>query len=188
MARKSAESYFTATFHDPWYRHKYGDVRYCIHCKKALPKSESAPDYSLGMPVFWVECKNNDRSGRWTWKELVCGREKQRQFLIDNDGWLYIVLGTGRMPKGKSAYLVPIRAWVEEIEPVLLDKNISSFGKVASLNKDGSCRVGSIGGDDLLSDWRLEWNKKFIIPKGHEFWHIYMDKLEESLKMVRECL
>lgn len=91
------------------------------------------------------------------------------------------------MPNGKSAYFLPFDAWVEEIEPILLSNNISSFGKAATLKKDGTPRAGSIGGDDLLSEWRLVWeNGSFQIPRKHEFWDCYYDKLLETIKWVEK--
>ncbi|MHA2201806.1 MAG: hypothetical protein ACXABN_18200 [Candidatus Thorarchaeota archaeon] len=166
MKAKAAEKAFRDMVKRHNYKwHKYGDVRYCIHCKKALPKSEHAPDFSLWEVYNWVECKNSDKTGRWNASELMVGgtRENQRVFLLENNGWLFILLGTGRAPKGKSAYFIPFKEWVDKIEPIL------DVNKMRSIRK--SCKGKRPGADLLLQSYRLEWEDGgWNIPKGHLFW------------------
>lgn len=180
MKAKAAEVAFremAKRYNFKW--HKYGDVRYCIHCHKALPKSEQAPDFSLWEVYNWVECKNSDSTGRWNASELMEGgsREKQREFLLENDGWLFIVLGTGRAPKGKSAFLLSFSDWINRFEPILEHNNMRSIRKSSKGNRPGA--------DLLLQSYRLEWHDGgWNIPNGHPFWwHLYQQVSTLKLKL-----
>lgn len=165
-------------------RHKYGDVRYCIHCKKAQPKSEHAPDYSMWEVYNWIECKNNpDSSPRWNWTEISeeGERKNQRKFLLKNDGWLFIVLGTGRAPKGKSAFFLPFSDWVEKIEPILNENNMRSIRKSSKGKRPGA--------DLILQSYRLKWDKGgWIIPEGHLFWADLFERLCVELGKIYPLL
>jgi hypothetical protein len=184
MKAKAAETAFREMAKRYGYGwHKYGDVRYCIHCHKPLPKSEQAPDFALWEVYNWVECKNSDASGRWNASELMEGgtREKQREFLLEREGWLFILLGTGRAPNGKSAYLIPFHEWVKRYEPIL------ESNKMRSIRKTG--RGKRLGADQMLSSYRLDWNDGgWIIPNGHPFWWHLHTKLTKKLEEVREYL
>lgn len=182
MAGKS-ESIFRAMIKaNGWAWHKYGDVRYCIYCHKPLPKSELMPDYLVCLKPIWVEVKNNDSSGRWSWASDIGpdgARKAQRQFLIDNDGFLFIELGIGRHPTDFSAYLIPMREWVR-IEPDLLTQQ-------ASLAKDDTKRT--IGADTILAEWRLAWERgTWVIPKGHVWWYHLHSLTTELLHKIEEML
>ena len=166
MKAKAAEKSFREmmkSYNFGW--HKYGDVRYCMHCRRPLPKSENAPDYSAWAVYNWVECKNSDSTGRWNASELMEGgaRANQRKFLLDRAGWLFIVLGTGRAPKGKSAYFIPFQEWVDRIEPAL------ELNKMRSIRKESKGKRP--GADLLLQSYRLKWKDgHWTIPKEHDYW------------------
>ena len=180
MPVKRAESSFKETLKAyDWRWHKYGDVRYCIHCHKPLPKSENAPDFSAWVVYTWVECKNSNSTGRWVWTEISEGgdRANQRAWLIENGGWLYIELGTGRAPKGKSAYLVPFKHWLNRIEPFLIENGMKSIRKETIGNRPGA--------DDFLALWRLDWrNSHWEIPKNHYWWYSLRTALYKELEFV----
>ena len=170
MGGKKAEAKWRAVCkRNLWYWHKYGDVRYCIYCKGVLPKTERAPDFAVAVSFTYVECKNNDKTGRWSWKELADGgtRHNQREWLLNEGGWLFIELGLGRAPKGKSAFLVPFGFWVDHIEPQLIELGMASIRK-DTRGKDGK----RPGADEILARFRLEWVTKegWIIPNGHDWW------------------
>jgi hypothetical protein len=159
--------------------HKYGDVRFCIHCRKPLPKSEQAPDFSLWEVYNWVECKNSDKSGRWAASEIMEGgaRENQRAFLLEKNGWLFILLGTGRAPKGKSAFLIPFHEWVDKIEPIL------ELNKMRSIRKESKGKRP--GADLLLQSYRLDWEDGgWKIPRGHLYWTTLFETLCHLLQDV----
>ena len=163
-----------------WGWHKYGDVRYCIHCHQPLPKTERAPDYLLA-PVFtWVECKNNDATGRWDWKNDIGpegNRKNQREWLKEHNGWLFIELGQGRAPNDRGAFLIPWLDW-ERLEASLLEQ------KQYSLRYRGL--RGRLGADMMLMQYKLEWNKGWYIPGHHIFWFALHSKLREATIAVEK--
>lgn len=167
--------------HYGWYRHKYGDVRYCIHCHKPQPKSERAPDYAVAPIATWVEAKNNDAKGRWSWIELLADgdRSNQRDWLLEKGGWLFIELGLGRAPNGKGAWLVPFKLWVEQVEPVLLEKGMRSLRYTQK-------QKAKPGADEFLHKWALAWetNVGWTIPDGHVWWRALADRTEDLLLEV----
>lgn len=173
-----------------WY--KFGDVRYCIHCHKPLPKSERKPDFVTATVSTYVETKNSNAKGSWAWTELLPegSRCLQRAFLEENGGWLFIELGTGKAPDNKGAWLVPWLAWVNNIEPELLRRNQRSLQYKTAYNKDSvSTRGNHIGADLLLIEYALTWKPKqgWIIPKGHIWWRALHHHLVKSVEKVEEC-
>jgi|SRR3990167_3472063 len=173
---KEAEGYFKETARAlGWAWHKYGDVRYCPHCHGVLPKSETMPDFCLITLPILVECKNSNSTGRWEWKSDIGpeGKRTIQRERLNPDGWLYIVIGSGRVPKEKGAWLIPWQAWLKIEEALLL-------GKQASLPFKGSQRL--IGAVTLFSGFELVWEKgKFLIPNEHIFWETYVKALDRQL-------
>lgn len=184
---KEAEARVRAlTNYYKWFKHKYGDVRYCNVCHSALPKSENAPDFYIAQIGDWVEAKNSDASGAWNCSEIYedGARKNQRAFLIENKGWLFIELSDGKSVKDKSAYLVPFGAWLGIIEPKLIKKGMKSIRRTTTYNKDGSIR--RIGADILLDNYKLEWipTVGWTIPAGHFYWTILKEKLLIALDKI----
>lgn len=186
MVKKAEQRLRDLVNHYGFWAHKYGDVRYCVHCHRPLPKSERAPDYYVSQIGSWIECKNNDSSGTWRCAEIMEGGERQlqREFLNENGGWLFIELADGRAPKKAVAYLVPWDIWIGQIEPVLVKENMSSFRRETTYNKDDSIR--RLGGDRLLSDWELKWeqNTGWTIPHDHIYWERLRAKLSDMIKEI----
>lgn len=186
MSRKKAEEGARSLFKRyGYFWHKYGDVRYCIHCQKPLPKSEKAPDYATAAIATWVECKNSNNTDRWPWKEIYIDgpRSEQRNFLIENGGWLYILLGPhDEIITHWSAFLVPFDEWVAIVEPILLEYNMSSIGQHASRGKPGA--------DELLAKYKLEYVRGtgFTIPKGHIWWHRMYERATLLIKYLEKTL
>jgi hypothetical protein len=176
MARKSSEKRFRemAKSHNFWWV-KYGDVRYCVHCGKALPKSELKPDFAVSPGlVTYVECKNSDSTGRWNWTEIgpEGARSNQRAWLQEHNGWLFIELGTGKAPNGVSAWLIPWLRWEKHIEPILGASGQSSIKMETEYNQDGGRTRGMLGGNELFEGYGLEWQTRvgWRIPRGHPWW------------------
>lgn len=174
-----------------WYHHKYGDVRYCIHCHQPLPKSELAPDFAVAPIFYWIECKNNDSTGRWNWKSDIGpegARSRQREWLKTNSGWLFIQLGKGRAPKGKAAWLIDFEAWEKVVEPRLIANNISSVrleGQYTSMDKGYRPPAEEYLGTFTQLMWK---DGGWIIPKGHKFWRRLEEDLQINLNRVRSML
>jgi hypothetical protein len=161
--------------------HKYGDVRYCIHCHHPLPKTEKAPDFLAALLYTWVECKNSNSTGRWDWAGDIGpdgARTGQRQWLTENQGWLFIELGQGRADRDqRSCYLIQWSDWLE-LEPTLQQK---------SIRKESHGRF--IGGDELFSQHRLVWvNSQWEIPPDHSWWDWLSSKLEATEQWVKMSL
>lgn len=182
MSRKIGEEFFRAIAkHHAWYWHKYGDVRYCMNCHQPLPKSENAPDFAVGFLHTWVEAKNSDASDTWRWTEIAedGARANQRKWLLENKGWLFIVLGPGPAPGKRSGYLIPFHTWVEEIEPILIDQRLMSIRRDAYGKRPGA--------DQYLARWRLDWEKGgFVIPPLHEWWRVLKGQLLSQLLEVEK--
>jgi len=183
--KESEQSFVQFTHAMGWGHHKYGDVRYCMYCHKPLPKSELKPDYLLA-PVFtWVECKNSNATGRWTWRDDIGPggkRELQRKFLTENGGYLYILLGKGRPVRDKMTWIIPWGDWLQKIEPKLLELNIASIAYFSTSR--------TVGAKDIIefAPYQLVWEKGkgWVIPKGHPFFIRYLEKLKAELEKYGE--
>ena len=187
MPKKAEARIRDMTGYYGWFRHKYGDVRYCIHCHAPLPKSENAPDYYVAQIGDWVEAKNNDASGTWHCAEIMEGGDRagQRKFLTENGGYLFIELADGKAPDKAAAYLVPWNKWLAAIEPKLTELGMKSIRRETAYNKDGTIR--RYGADILLKAYELEWStgEGWLIPKGHIYWYDLVYKLELALERYR---
>lgn len=203
MGVKSAEGRLTTTLKKCGigYWHKYKDMRYCPICKNLIPKEqealpktkspeeqESVPDYAVAPFHFWIECKNNDAGGTWNFTELFPysvnqkGRYKQRNFLINHNGWLYVELGIGRAPNGVGAFLVPFQVWVDEIEPGLIEKGISSI-RFEDTGRGTDAHLY------VPQEYWLVWdNGGFVIPSDHVFWLEVSERLGNMVKMVQQIV
>lgn len=189
MSKKKAESRLRDLLnHYEWYGHKYGDVRYCIHCHKPLPKSERAPDYYISQVGTWIECKNNDSTGTWKCSEIMENGERQlqREFLNENGGWLFIELADGRAPKKAAAYLIPWVHWRDLIEPVLENEGMKSIRRETTVNNDGSTR--RFGADLLFNGYELKWTQNigWVIPVNHIFWASLKKVLRDTLNYLEK--
>ena len=190
MRKKAEKRVKDIANHYGYYSHKYGDVRYCIHCKKPLPKTERAPDFYISQIGDWVEAKNNDSSGRWNCSELFEDGERanQRQFLIDNDGWLFLELSDGHGPSNTSAWLISFWNYLHAVEPMIIEDGLKSIRRENRLAKDGS--VIRYGAETYLAGYELEWEQHtgWIIPKGHPYWLHLREELKEALEIVESKL
>jgi len=166
-----------------WYWHKYGDVRYCPHCHGTLPKSENAPDFAVGMVYTYVEAKNSGADDIWHWPEIseTGTRKGQREWLREHAGWLFIELGSGKAPKGKSAYLVPFDQWVGMAEVTLIKAGQQSLRRKPTTR----CKIGA---DELLAEYSLVWQGGWTIPSNHVWWRVLSAKLQLELDAVEKMI
>lgn len=186
MTKEAEKRVRDLTNHYKWYRHKYGDVRYCNVCHSPLPKTENAPDFYVAQIGDWVEAKNSDASGTWKCSEIYedGARKNQRRFLTENNGWLFIELSDGTGVKDKSAYLVYWRDWLEDVEVELIARDMKSIGRTTTFNKDESIR--RIGADILLNKYALDWvpTVGWTIPVNHDYWRRLKEKLSAELNKI----
>lgn len=185
---KEAEAAFTKMIRGlGFFSHKYGDARRCFQCGAIQPKSERAPDYAIA-PIFtWVECKNSDSTGRWNWASDIGpngARKPQRQFLIENGGWLFIELGQGRAPDGRGAWLIPFKDWLVA-EDLLLASDILSL-KFEAVGQPHHKNYRPSATEWLGNDFRLVWKKGgWSIPAHHVFYVKILFRLEELADAIR---
>lgn len=165
--------------------YKHRDRQKCPRCGHLLYKAEAAPDYSVFFPYagrlchFYVEVKYGRRY--WSFSDENKGvRPLQREKLsnTDNLSWLFIVLGDGRAPKGRGAFLVPWDHW-QEIEEKLLTQGQKSIGLHDSRNP---------GAESTLAEYRLEWERGtgWAVPENHifiQFWKGELCPLQPYVQM-----
>lgn len=141
----------------------------CPKCKKSmlLPKAQTKPDFLVAFDYAYAEVK--DGKDRWAFTESI--RPIQRETMLEHDtAFLFLIMGTGRAPTGRSAYLIPWDKWLD-IEEDLLDRNIKSIvyqqkGKVPS-------------SEELFLEWKLEWTDGgWKLPKGKYQW--ILDKFTKA--------
>ena len=95
---------------------------------------------------------NDDQRFRLsTWEDRAKGRYS----------WLFLELGKGRAPKGRSAYLIPFKEF-QRLEEELLAQGQKSIQKETKRNP---------GGDEMFGFWKLDWIKEvgWILPENHPF-------------------
>lgn len=168
-------------------QHKYGDVRCCPNCHTTLPKSEKKPDYLLSVLHTFVECKNNDSTGRWNWAQDIGPtgeRQFQREFLNTRGGWLLVKLGEGRAPKGKAVWLFPWAYWRDNIENMLLERNLLSI-RLEAVGQPNYKNYRPAATTLFDDKYRLEWvDGGWEIPVGHPFWLAIAKRLHEIEQVV----
>lgn len=180
MAKEAEQRLVDMANYFGWYRHKYGDVRYCIHCQEPLPKTERMPDYALAPLYTWIECKNNDSTGRWRWAEIGPDGERhnQRNWLMKHGGWLLIELGEGRAPNEKSAWLIPFAKWVSDIEPVLIEEGMKSVRRKTLRGRPGAL--------ELFEGYEMLWitNHGWVPKNGHVFWKVLKREAQHIVELA----
>lgn len=131
-------------------------------------KTEGGPDMLVGYGWTPVECKQGSPNWDLEFSELQDASLRLRR------GWVYLLIGEGRAPKGISAFLFPYLWWVENKH--------SLVGEFKSIRKEGG-RVPSA--DVILKDYRLEWTKaRFEVPPNHPWWADIKQRLETSLQEI----
>lgn len=126
-----------------------------------------------------VEVKQGSgKYGRWAFASDEAGiRANQREIMnehleISQIDWVFIVLGIGRAPNGRGAFLVPWPAW-KKIEAQLL-----ASGQ-RSIRFDGGRQITA---KDILKPYALEWANRVDSISGwslahqHPFYKFINDK------------
>lgn len=175
MKRKTAERELKVLMNNiNVFTHKFRDRGYiqcptchmsiltCPRCRQdmLMPKAQSYPDY-LGCadPIF-IEVKFG--RDRYAWEDIS---KIQRETLTNNDNsWIFIVIGGGRVPNGRGAWLVP---WDRYLEA---EVHCLAYGhKSIVFEKSDRSRVPTA--DEFWQPFRLEWSAgSWSIPLGHAWW------------------
>lgn len=172
MIRKQSEAELASMFRRlGFYAHKWRDRGYvscpichrqivtCPYCKSSmlLPKAETKPDYLVAEKYIYVEVKS--ATDRFSFSDIS---DTQRRVLEEHESWLFIVIGTGKAPSGREAYLITWEAW-KTWEQVMLAEGRKSlnFRKGRNLTMH-----------EVFGIFQLNWEPRvgWTIPSGHMFW------------------
>jgi hypothetical protein len=149
--------------------HKFADRLKCQVCQNLIWKSTKMPDYEatyMGMKTL-VEVKQSHATGRWSFANKEQGVRDTQVEEMDNwesthqvGCWMFIVLGNGRAPKGRGAFLIPWKDW-KRIEVELIAE-----GQKSITFDSGRMKMAK----DFLAEWQLVWSDgRWTLPDGHVF-------------------
>lgn len=150
---------------------KYRDVMICQFCGKRQWKANEKPDFVIYRKgsAYLAEVKQSDDGWRYADEEGEGIRKIQRDELdrwetTHNPCFLFLVLGAGRAPKGRSAWLIPWSHWK------LVEENLRDFFQQKSIARESKRNIGA---DSLLMKYETLWNKGgWTIPDKHIFWDL----------------
>jgi hypothetical protein len=158
------------------YWHKFADILQCPVCANTIWQSHRMPDFEityLGTKTLVEVKQGSGKYGVWNFADPEKGiRDIQREVMDeweDEQGvmpWLFLVLGAGRAPDGRGAFLIPWDHW-KQFEDVLLDEGQKS------IRFQGGRMLTAV---ELLKDYRMAWIKGtddsssgWDLPWGHPF-------------------
>jgi len=159
------------------YWHKFADILICPVCRNTIWQSNKMPDFEVtycGTKTLVEVKQGTGKYGAWNFGNEESGiRPIQRDALFEWKAtqntmpWLFLVLGTGRAPKGRGAFLIPWTHWVAE-EKKLLNEGQKSIRFTGGQKRNA---------DVLLAEYRLDWIKAdddfvggWSLPWGHIFY------------------
>ena len=171
MKKKVSETEFKSMMaHYGLWARKFRDVWACQYCHMLQYKSDAMPDYMIVREgqSYLVEVKQSNTYWNFSDTEGSGIRDIQRRTMDEweeehNPCWLFLVLGAGRVPRGRSAWLIPWNTW-KDIQNKLGAYNQRTLGRETKRN---------VGALELLSEWNVVWSKTYrgwTIPENHIFW------------------
>lgn len=174
------------------FSHKFRDRGYisCPTCHKAMitcpfcrsdmlmPKAQSYPDYLLVEDPIFIEVKWGKQ--RFPLEDIS---PIQRKSLTDNgNSWVFVVIGEGRVPNGRGAWLVP---W-DEYQGT--ENTLASLG-IKSLIFEKTSRSRVPEADDYWIEYRLEWEDGgWNIPAIHIWWATNLNMESESDESAEQTI
>jgi hypothetical protein len=130
------------------------------HGDMLLNKAETMPDFLVAFDYIYIEGKGGTDS--WNFKTSIT--PTQDKVCLEHESWLFLELGPGRAPEGRSAWLVPWTFWKNT------QNNLEEQG-FASIIYEGTERSRNPVAGDLLGHFAMIWkNGGWKIPKEHLFW------------------
>lgn len=168
MKRKASEVYLRGTIKKslaeikgdgyPFWLEKIADS-----WNSRFAKSEyGGPDFMFSPAWQWVECIQS--TGALPHNAVS---EKQIEVMQRDGGWVYAVVGPGKAPNNKRAFLIPFSVWMFEV-------NKSEFKSFAWPTKRS--RATSI---DVFKEYECPWHDgAFVIPHDHEWWKFMYEWLD----------
>ena len=156
------------------FSHKFRDRGYmsCPHCHRTIvncpvcrqdmlmPKAQSYPDYLLVKDPIFLEVKWGKQ--RYQLDDIS---PTQRDALSNNkNSWVFAVIGEGRAPDGRGAWLVPWSVYRLTEAALAIDGHKSMV-----FEKTSRSRVPEA--DEHWESWRLNWiDGGWLIPIEHDWW------------------
>jgi hypothetical protein len=125
-----------------------------------MPKAQTYPDYLGTADPIFIEVKFG--RDRYNWEDIS---DIQRETLSKcANSWVFIVIGGGRAPDGRGAWLVPWTDY-EYAEQKCVTREIKSI----VFQKTSRSRVPEA--DEFWPHHKLEWSKGgWTIPIKHLWW------------------
>ena len=142
--------------------HCHLPLKICPKCHKdiLLKKAETLPDFIVSFDYVYIEGKAG--TDKWAWKSSIT--ETQDKVCLEHESWLFLELGTGRAPKGRSAWLVPWEKW-KQIQQNLEELNF------ASILFEATPRSRNPVAANVLMGYEMQWmNGNWNVPPTHPFW------------------
>lgn len=178
MKRKRDESEFKKmmTSLGIW-AHKWTDVRRCPRCGAPIhvtqrmeendeEEKQSIVDYLIfvGTIPAWVECKQTGTNSF----SLNLIQPHQIEFMDDwtrkgLQNWLFLLIGSGRAPKRRWAYLIPWQEWRDKISEKQLGRKSLTAAEAAV----------------LFGDYGLAYRGGWNMNVGHPFIEQYYGRNSE---------
>jgi hypothetical protein len=137
-----------------------------------LNKAETLPDFFIAFDYIYVEGKGATDS--WNWKSSIT--PTQEKVCLEHESWLFLEMGTGRAPNGRSAWLLPWTTWK------VIEKNLEDLG-FASIIYEGTERSRNPVAGSVLLGYELEWlDGSWSIPEHHQFFNAHPNLINQAMK------
>lgn len=156
--------------------HKH--IKTCPHCQKdmLLPKAKKKLDYIVSFDWTEIECKQGEES--WNMWDFTPAQEELLKTPEEKPRWLFLLLGGGKAPNGKEAYLIRLSYFLK----VRISEEVAGR---KSIRFESTPRSKVKEAKELFGEYQLEWvtGDGWVVPEKHPFWkqHFPVDVIDEIL-------
>lgn len=162
MKKQDEKEFASMCAHHKWWAHKWADI-----------PSERAGDNPTGTIVdyliwigskpAWVECKQ-EHGGRLNFRQFSSSQVRFMKSFMKRDVqcWLFLLMGSGRAPMGRAAYLIP---WREFADVAKLFKEAGKKSMPWKKNRQS----GNWNAEYFFFKHRLDWQGGWRLPIDHIF-------------------
>jgi len=178
-----------------WEIIKYRDVQFipCMVCGKMtkVPKSDKKPDYLVAFGE-WAHIEAKGANDTFNFETDITDIQREEMPKVP-EGWLYLEIGTGRVPKGKACFLVPWDQYIA-IESKIREDGYKSIRFLPDEEEKGN-RIKVPLTRECLENYRLEWQSGhdgipgyWDIPENHVFWlyRSYPKTSEDTIELLQK--
>lgn len=141
------------------YSHKFADILKCPRCFETIWQSSNVPDFEityLGLKTLVEVKQGSGEYGAWNFANDKSGITENQRNALDNwlneqavMPWLFLVLGSGRAPLGRGAFLIPWTDWQ------VIEKELLTSGQ-KSIRFEGGRKITA---KEKLARYQLIWEK-----------------------------